>query len=216
MQLNLNKYIQKEIIILLLLITIRFEVDCQKPTDDFLISFIDNSSGEELYGYKNNKGDIIISPKFHFSYTDTMYDFAIVLLDDKWVGINREEKIIVEPYIFDNGPDYVAEGLFRFVKDNKIGFANLNGEIIIPATYDFVTPFQDGYALFNTGGAIEKSDSEHKEWVGGLWGFINKSGEVIINPQFLKAHNFENGKAEVVTQEGNRVFIDKEGKIVNE
>ena len=49
----------------------------------------------------------------------------------KVVAIDRNERILFEAYLFDNGPDYTSEGLFRIIHDGKIGFANENGEVVI-------------------------------------------------------------------------------------
>jgi hypothetical protein len=206
-------YILKSLVTLILIFNTIYTYG-QKPKNNFLLAFIDSSSGQELYGYKNTRGEIAIPAKFNFTYTDTMYDFAIVQFDDKLVGIDRKVNIILEPYIYDNGPDYVEEGLFRFVENNKIGFADINGIKKIPAKFDFASPFKEGMASFNIGGHKKMFDEEHWYWDGGLWGFINKKGKVIIKPEFISVEDFENCKAEVVTQNGKKVLINKKGKLV--
>lgn len=37
---------------------------------------------------------------------------AIVFKNWEWVGIDKNENIILKPFIFDNGSDYLEEGLF--------------------------------------------------------------------------------------------------------
>lgn len=200
------------VIILIFTFSIFYVSVCQKTNCNYLRAYTDSSSEHELYGYKNFKGEIEISAKYDFVYTDRMYDFAIVSFNNKWIGINRKEQIILEPYIFDNGPDYAEEGLFRFVEYDKIGFANLKGEKVISANFDFASPFKCGMARINIGGHKEKSDNEHEIWVGGLWGYINKKGKIIIKPTFINAGDFENGMAEVETKKGNILLINKKGK----
>mgnify|MGYP000167287071 CR=1 FL=1 len=45
------------------------------------------------------------------------------------------------------------------------------------------------------------------------WGFVNKEGEVVINPQFSSVLNFNEDKCGVRNSEDKWGFIDKEGKI---
>ena len=49
----------------------------------------------------------------------------------------------------------------------------------------------------------------------GKWGFIDKDGKVIIEPQYAEAHSFSNGYA-AVKKDGKWGFIDKSGKLVIE
>lgn len=49
---------------------------------------------------------------------------------------------------------------------------------------------------------------------GEKWGYVNKSGKYIINPQFAEATTFENGLAVVQSMDGKYGFIDKKGKFV--
>jgi len=119
---------------------------------------------------------------------------ALVLAPQKgWVGINKNDQIILVPFIYDNGPDYLQEGLFRFLESNKMGFADSTGKKQIPAQFDFVTPFSDGYALYFIGGekiyqngkteaqilaAVEDLGDLHWSWGGDIIekGYINKKG----------------------------------------
>lgn len=158
--------------------------------------FADTLAGKELLGYKYD-GEITIKAQYIFSYSDSLCNMAIVLDREKgWLGIDKNNKTILVPYIFDNGPDYVEEGLFRFVENEKLGFANLEGQKIISAQFDFVTPFRDGYAEYFIGGEriyengktrkqiIDESGNEglidlHWNWGGNITetGYINKQGQ---------------------------------------
>jgi hypothetical protein len=153
---------------------------CNTPKEDYLLAYSDNSSGEVLRGYKSQNGEIVIKAKYTIA-PDTLSKMAIVLLvkDKKWefLGIDQAENVLLKPYVFDNGPDYLQEGLFRFVENNKIGFANADGQKIIPAKYDFATPFENGKAEFYIGGH-SVTDGEHSTWEGSTKkGFLNKNGQ---------------------------------------
>ncbi|MBR4584476.1 MAG: WG repeat-containing protein [Bacteroidales bacterium] len=49
---------------------------------------------------------------------------------------------------------------------------------------------------------------------GDRWGYINKKGEYIINPQFNDADFFRDGLARIVAPDGKVGYIDKNGKYV--
>ncbi len=183
----------------------------QKSKINFLLAFSDGSSGQELWGFKTTSGKIAIKPKYEIVGTDTLYDFAFVTIKYKWVAINKKDSIILTPYIFDNGPDYLDNGLFRFVENGKIGFANEKGQKVIPAQFDFAFSFSEGLAAFSVGGKMEKWDSEHSTWNGGLWGFVNKKGQVVIKPQFDNTYEFRGLTCEVWTIDKKHILIDRKG-----
>ena len=144
---------------------------------------------------------------------DTFYNFALVADDRGWVGIDRNDSIILRPFIFDNEPDDAREAMFRFEENGKMGFANLNGIKVIPAVFDFVEPFKNGYAAFNTGG-YKEAKGEHWFWRGGLWGFINKNGNVIIEPQFENFTLKDKKYIQAYTKDGRLAFINEHAQIV--
>lgn len=49
-----------------------------------------------------------------------------------------------------------------------------------------------------------------------LWGYIDENGKIVIEPQFREARSFHCGRALVKDREGNKFFIDKQGKKVYE
>ena len=75
------------------------------------------------------------------------YGHALVLTEKGWRYIDRDGKPILQPFIYDNGPDYYQEGLARFVANGKMGFHDKALHIVIPARYDHAFPFQNGKAL---------------------------------------------------------------------
>ncbi len=178
---------------------------------DFLLSYTDSTSGENLIGFKSRDGKIIIKAKFSFSYTDTLHSMAIVLKNGEWLGIDRNEKIILRPFIYDNGPDYATEGLFRFVENKKMGFANLEGQKKILAQFDFATPFEDGIAEYTLGGHKEPDkNGEYWYWAGGYeTGYINKLGQ-----RFKKVTALEKGKRQAWSANNKHFLLNRNGQII--
>ncbi|TRX38013.1 WG repeat-containing protein [Flavobacterium sp. ZT3R18] len=218
----------KTILTLLLVFISMLTFGQKKVSKDCLIAYIDTTSGKELTGYKSLNGEIIIKAKY-LNGSDTLCGMAIVLNSEfGFVGINRNDSIILKPYTYDNGPDYLEEGLFRFVENGKIGFANLEGQKIIRAKYDFVTPFSDGISEYSIGGEeiyengkskkqiIQESGYEglvdkHWTWSGDVResGYLNKYGQ-----QFEKVTELKNNKREAWTKDKKHFLLNQKGQII--
>ena len=107
---------------------------------------------------------------------------AQILTQDGWVAINRKKKVLYKPFIYDNGPDYVQEGLLRFVENGKMGFVNEAGKKVIKAQFDFVFPFEKGRARF-CNGCQKIQDGEHSmlDEKTGKWGNVTRKGKVMYD-----------------------------------
>jgi hypothetical protein len=162
------------------------------------------------YGYKDAKGKEMLTPKYMEVFTDT-FDHRIALVADSVEGImaiDRKGKKLFTPFIFDNGPDYVSEGVFRYTDKNKMGFASMDS-IVLPAKYDFVTPFHEGLACFGRGFTMSRGE-EGTSLTGGKWGFVNLKGDTVIAPRFDEPSEFKDGKASV-RENGKVKVIGKDG-----
>jgi hypothetical protein len=165
-----------------ILIMLVFLASCQNQQDNYLLKVYKGEFDEVGVesGYINTKGDtVILVGKYHYCYTDTLREFAIVTLKKgKTIGIDRNERKLFEVYWFDNGPDPVAEGLFRIVNDGKIGYANEKGEIVIAPKYSCAFPFEGGRAkvayLCET-----IAEGEYSRWDSQAWIQIDKKGHKI-------------------------------------
>ena len=193
-----------------------------QPCKDYLLSYSETDSlGNELYGYKTTNGEIAIKARYHMVYTDTLCRMATVMTTE-WevICIDRHDNILCRPFIFDNGPDYVSEGVFRIVENGKMGFADTNGNIVIPAVFDFVAPFgegveelkEEGVAGYVMGGYRHYlPGDEYWTWAGGYEsGYINHTGQ-----RFAKISKIKNGKRKAWTRKGKRLWLDKEGNIIS-
>ncbi|AUL13991.1 WG repeat-containing protein [Bordetella bronchiseptica] len=81
---------------------------------------------------------------------------ALVRDAQGWVYIDRAHRPVLRPFIYDNGPDYYEEGLARFVDHGRMGFHDEALNIVIPAEYDFVFPFQGGKARAGTDCRVQR------------------------------------------------------------
>ena len=145
---------------------------------------------DSLLGVKTQSGKVIIKPvksywqrdmnkpiKERFIYVDVAYNN--IAEPHSWGSVfNRRGEFLFAPFFFDNGPDGFSEGLTRFVKNRKVGFANRNGDVVIEAKYDYVDAFNYGLASY-CNGCVWKYKGEHSFVSGGTWGYINYKGDSI-------------------------------------
>ena len=124
---------------------------------------------------------------------------------------------------------------FQFNDGNKMGIETIEDGVIIPAVYDFVEPFSDGlfnvtkadsHAYFDSSGKIvipfQNKYESYGNFTEGLarvsinekWGYIDKSGQETIKPQFHFAEEFSNDIAVVRNSEDKYGAIDKTGNLI--
>jgi len=148
-------------------------------TDDYLILFFSEEDG--THRYEDIKGNIVIPPdKYEMIFTDTFKTMAIVLTKNDWkfLGIDRNENILFEIFSVDNGPDYVEDGLFRIIKDGKIGYADLDGNIIIEPQFKCAFAFDNGFAEVSND-CWEEQTGEYTLWKSNNWITIDTIGNVV-------------------------------------
>lgn len=78
---------------------------------------------------------------------------------------------------FDNGPDYVVDGLIRGRVGKRIGYFDTQLRQVFPATFDFGWAFDDGVARVCEGCRPGTPDDHgHIAMVGGTWYRIDRQG----------------------------------------
>lgn len=164
-----------------------------------LTSFEENG----LYGFKDKKGKVIIQPQYEQTLEFTKAGVAFVVWNNKWVCIDQKNNVLLESFLYDNGPDYLSEKLARFVENGKMGFHNERCQKVIVATYDFVYPFENGHAIVCNGCEL-KPEGEHKRIVGGLYGLINKKGKLVVPVQYDAILSFDAKKKLVEVKEAGK------------
>ena len=149
---------------------------------DYLLKFYEGPYDEPgaPCGYLDRQGDTVIpAGKYHYCYTDTLRSFAVVLeAGGRCVAVDRSGKALYEVYWYDNGPDYLSDGLFRIKKAGKIGYADEAGTIAIPPRFECAGPFEDGKARVALECTIA-AEGEHASQRSDDWFYIGKDGERI-------------------------------------
>ena len=173
--------------------------------NDTLYSF--SMAGKK--GFKNTKGSVVIQPVYEDVLTDTFKNKIAFVLDTNFWAIDKRGRRVVRPFIIDNGPDYIQEGLFRYVQNKKIGYVNADGEVKIKARFDGAFPFHNNRAAVCIK-CKEITSGEVHYWQGGKWGYVDKMGRLAIDTLYSQASTFENGRA-VVYKNKTELLIDTLG-----
>lgn len=87
---------------------------------------------------------------------------------------------------YDNGDDYVSEGLYRIVdRKGRIGYADEAGRPVIRLRFAFGYPFEDGKAKVTDKGAMKEvpgSGGEYHYWESDEWYYIDRNGNIVRLP----------------------------------
>lgn len=89
--------------------------------------------------------------------------------------------------------------------DDKFGYINKEGEVIITPQFGWASDFSEGLAV------VKIADDE--EEVSGMYGYIDSTGRMVVSPVFDAAGDFMHGWARVKQGEGGFIYIDKMGRM---
>lgn len=199
------------------------------------------------WGYVDATGEVVIQPQFDFA--DGFSDGLAAVEQGGRVGyIDKTGEFVIRPHL--TGPwGSFCEGLAPVQVDGKWGFMDQTGDIVIEPQYSDVRNFSEGLAavegkdgwdyIDRTGKTVLKlSSGPVGEFNGGLapawepaegtllgeYGFIDKTGQFVIAPQFSCALEFsDDGLAPVqigvessTDNAGKWGYIDRTGVLVIE
>lgn len=191
------------------------------PQDDYLSLTKGKSLNHntDVHGMiKAETGEVAIP----FIYEDLgNYSEGLIMAkkDGKYGYLDINNNIII-PFIYEDAKDFsqgkalvykqtgYVNTIIGLIPQRKCGYINNNGDVVIPIKFDdqlFGTPeFREGLASI---GVRENSIYATK------FGYIDTTGQFIIEPFFQKANPFKNGLAEVTVSD-KIGFIDKKGNYV--
>ena len=125
----------------------------------------------------------IIVQRDHLNDLKFIDGLAAIRLPNGWVYVTHDGR--AAPVVtYDNGPDYFEEGLARTSRGGKFGFIDKNLSEVIAPTWDFAFPFVGGFAAVCEGCRGHRIDDEHSELRGGRWGYIDRSGQVVVPVEY--------------------------------
>lgn len=156
-----------------------FVIACKSPEPSSLNAqdplFLKEDTITGSFAYYDQHGKKILGD-YKMAFTDTLTGFAIVA-DSGFVLINRKGEHLFQIFTYDNGPDYPSDGLYRIVKDNKIGYVDaLTSLLVIEPVYSCAYPFENGKAKVSLK-CKTINDGEHPSWESEKWFYIDKKGK---------------------------------------
>lgn len=141
--------------------------------NDGLATFTAEKRGKELYGYIDNKGKVVIPPKY-IAAQDFVDGLAIVrdeyeqnLLIDKSGNTVAELEHDIVMGLSEETIVYLAENT------NKYGYLDISGKILIEAEFSHAESFKNGLAV------VSKVDDDGRN----KYGLMNKNGELVLNSE---------------------------------
>jgi hypothetical protein len=143
--------------------------------DSLAISYKNNKFG--FTDFSNNQ---VIPNKFDAVHC-FVFGYAPVAVGNKWGIVDKRGKFIVEP-IYDYAGGFGPEGLAGVLKENKIGFVDTTGNLVIPFKYYWTRPWATtpDYPFF-TSGLIAVIDAKDEGKINeGKVGCLNTKGTLVI------------------------------------
>ena len=141
--------------------------------------------GVEVAFLNENNDTIIPFGKYAYYGTDTLEFYANVIEHPndstygRQIAIDRNQNILFDLVMFDNGPEPFNENLTRVLRNGKMGYANKFGQIIIPCEYDYVKWFENGKAEVTYNAKEYFALDDHKRVESDEWFVIDKKGNKI-------------------------------------
>ena len=134
-----------------------------------------------------------------------LHEGLVIMTDIKTSKLgyaDRTGKIVI-PCMFDEARPF-SEGLAAVSVNKKFGFVDKTGKIVIAPVYASVGDFSEGLAYVYT-----SSEARAK------FGYVDKTGKLVIPVIYSgEGWNFERGFAEVESEDGQQIKIDRTGKVI--
>lgn len=121
-------------------------------------------------------------------------DVMLAKKDGQWRLFDEDEKVIGD-FACEEFDIVTESGLIAFKQNEKWGYVDLEGEIVIEPEYENAKSFSEGLAAV---------------YVDLWWGFINEENKLVIKPTYLGADYFnEEGSCMVQTTENTWQLLER-------
>lgn len=158
----------------------------------------------------DKRGNVVIDAANYIGVNDFNEGMAFVWIDyEHPVCIDKKGNVVIDklPEGLSWDDDLMfSEGLARVKIDDKYGYIDRTGKIVIEPKYDEAEQFSDGLALI-----LNENNR---------YGYIDKTGRVVIQPKYNLASSFSEGLAAVCCFRDGSLksrkyyYIDKNEKMV--
>lgn len=187
--------------------------------EDFYATFskLDKDGNSLGLGLIDKRGKVIIQPVYSsIAMRIRMKNDFFVVSDslDNYGLVNSNGTEIVKPefddiYFGNNAADSVdtKSGLIKVSKNNKKGYLDTTGSVIVPVQYDdlFIMG-TNGLIMFEVLIPIGNGNNTAK------WGIMDSDQKIISPPRFSYPDRFENGKVTLIS-EGKEYVVYENGRI---
>jgi len=148
------------------------------------------------YGLMDAEGNVLLPPRCsgEISYADRLTCRVSLWVDDILYQVGWKGKLISPREVKWEPPK-----LTPVYQNGKGGYADAVGHVVIPYQFDFAFAFCEGFASVMT---------------DGHWGVINETGETVFTHDFAALHEFYEGRALALDQDGRYGFVDTTGTVV--
>jgi ankyrin repeat protein len=158
------------------------------------------------WGYIDKSGNWVIQPKYESAY-QFFYGLAPVQLGkDHWIFIDRQgRQALPEKY---SKASSFSDGVAWVIIRDQSGFIDITGKWVLKTAPDKPHPFHftEGLGLVSSGSMFDQNTR---------YGYMDKTGKMVIPQSFTKASDFQEGLASVVDMNSPHAkYIDRSGKIV--
>lgn len=147
---------------------------------------------------------------FHEGVVGALFRGSVAYFD------STGKKLATPPIDYGPKSNSFAEGLVALETKGKYGYVDKTGKIAIPATFEDAEDFSEGFAAVRVPMELSwcpQDDSGSRVGSTKKWGYIDKSGSMVVPAQFEYAGPFVEGLAGV-SNCSKSGFIDKTGKLI--
>ena len=207
---------------------------------DFAMAFVDgfalvcegNRYDGGKWGFVGPDGDALVAPRFRSA--GAFYQGFAPFLDDSgtWGLLDTKGAVALSPRFREAA--FVQEERILTRGEGGYGMFDMQGEVVLPATFRRITPrgtvydalCEDGrFELYGRDGArlgelrlAELGDLGDGRLTaraepGGPWGYVDMDGQWALAPRYAQAYPFGDGRA-IVVDEGGVAVIDSEGSVI--
>ena len=168
-------------------------------------------------------------PKSSYAEVDCTTDGNYFIAKDKNYNyqalLNKQGKAVASLKGYDSVSWTVSDGVLAVMKNDKVGYINTQGKLVVPTVYDNLIDPDDKYDETWSNDASEGRIVVAKN---GKWGFIDGANKTVIPFQYSDSNiqrysvndmganyfNFYKGVAQVATINDKDICINKSAKKV--
>jgi hypothetical protein len=184
------------------------------------LAVVDEHGAGGKSGYINKMGHVVMSPIYETAhrFSDGL---ACVSIDRKFGFIDARGDFIIGARF--DGCSSFSEGLAAVKVGQKWGYINKTGAVVIKPKFIDAQVFSEGLAAVSLlwTKVLEKTEEAITAFNGEMYGFIDRTGKLVLKPQFSQVSQFHSGLALVnlsdETSTGlweERGYINKSGKLI--